>query len=231
VRRPGRRTKRKPAVFWDRDGTLIPDWGYLGDPSRVRLFSGAARALALLKKRGFLLFVVTNQSGVARGYFPEKAVGKVHRRLQDLLRPSGADMDGFFYCPHYPGGKVKSYGRVCGCRKPKPGMIRRAARRFPIDLSRSYMVGDKVDDLLLAEKARLAGGLLVRTGCGNRSARELRKRGRKAVPVLAGVPAAVRWILRHEPGEDRDGKGKNGRKSGPARGRVHPSSRKTRGTR
>jgi D-glycero-D-manno-heptose 1,7-bisphosphate phosphatase len=228
---PGRRGARKPAVFWDRDGTLMPDWGYLGDSSRVRLFSGVAQALARLKRRGFLLFVVTNQSGVARGYFPEEAVGKIHRRLQGLLRPSGAGMDGFFYCPHYPGGKVKSYGRVCGCRKPQPGMIRRAARRFPVDLSRSYMVGDKVDDLLLAEKARLAGGLLVRTGSGNRSARELRKRGWKTVPVFAGVPAAVGWILRHEPGGGRNGKGKSGRKAGAARGRFHHSGRKTRGTR
>ncbi|HEY5038449.1 MAG TPA: HAD-IIIA family hydrolase, partial [bacterium] len=151
--------------------------------------------LKLLKKAGFRLFVVTNQSGVARGYFPENMVKKAHLKIQGLLKAQGAGVDGFFYCPHYPQGKVKSFSRVCGCRKPKPGMVKEAARRFRLDLKRSFMVGDKGDDLLLAKKARLAKGLLVRTGNGRKTEKKMTGKERTKTIIVGDVLKAARWIL------------------------------------
>ncbi len=184
----------RPAVFLDRDGTLIEDVGYLADPSKVRVYRGAAPALRALRAAGYLLFVVTNQSGVARGYFPESAVKKVHRLLQARLKSQGARIDGFYYCPHYPGAPVKAYAKVCPCRKPKPGMVRQAQKAFPVDLKKSYMVGDKLDDLHLASRAGLAGAYLVRTGNGRRSERELKKIKGK-FPVVQGLAQAATAIL------------------------------------
>jgi D-glycero-D-manno-heptose 1,7-bisphosphate phosphatase len=189
-------SSRRPAVFLDRDGTLIPDVSYLSGLTQVRLFPFTARALKLLKKAGFRLFVVTNQSGVARGYFPENMVKKAHRKIQGLLKARGAGIDGFFYCPHYPQGKVKCFSRVCGCRKPKAGMVKEAARRFPLDLNRSFMVGDKMDDLLLAKKARLAKGLLVRTGNGRKTEKEMTGKERIKTVIVGDILKAARWILR-----------------------------------
>jgi D-glycero-D-manno-heptose 1,7-bisphosphate phosphatase len=184
----------RPAVFLDRDGTLIQDVGYLAAPSQVRIYRGAARALRALREAGYLLFVVTNQSGVARGYFPESAVKKVHRWIQARLKAQGARMDGFYYCPHYPGAPVKAYAKICSCRKPRPGMVRQASRDFAVDLKKSYMVGDKLDDLNLASRAKLAGAYLVRTGNGRRSERELKKLKGKS-PVVQGFAQAAAAIL------------------------------------
>lgn len=185
---------RKPAVFLDRDGTLIHDAGFLRHPSQVRLFSGSAEALKLLRRAGFYLFVVSNQSGVARGYFPESAVRKANQRVQSLLKARGTGIDRFFYCPHFPQGKVKSLSRTCPCRKPAPGMVREAAKLYPVDLKRSYVVGDKMDDLLLAQKARVAGGLLVRTGKGRKSEERLASARLRRTVVVSNILTAARWI-------------------------------------
>ncbi len=179
----------------DRDGTLIRDLGYLSDPAQVRLFAGSASALKVLRKAGFYLFILTNQSGVARGYFTENQVRKTHQRLRSLLARKGVKIDGFFYCPHHPRGKVKSLRRVCDCRKPKTGMVRQALRRFPVDLKKSYMVGDKIDDLLLARNAGMAKGLLVRTGNGRESEKELKARKFSSGVVVANIARASEWIL------------------------------------
>lgn len=187
-------TPKRPALFLDRDGTLIEDVGYLGRVSQIRFYRGAAKALRRLKEAGFLLFVVTNQSGVARGYFPESRVREIHRAIQSRLKAQGAGIDGFYYCPHYPGAEVRRYARICSCRKPKPGMVRQALRDFAVDPGKSYMVGDKLDDLGLAENARLGGGFLVRTGQGRRSERELKKQKRKS-PVAAGLAQVAEAIL------------------------------------
>jgi D-glycero-D-manno-heptose 1,7-bisphosphate phosphatase len=188
----------KPAVFFDRDGTLIHDVGYLSRLAQIRLFPQTAPALKSLREAGFYLFIVTNQSGAARGYFPVSMVHQAHRKLQMMLKSKGARIDAFFYCPHYPQGKVKSLSKVCDCRKPKPGMIRQALKRYPIDLKRSYVVGDKVDDVLLAKNARLAGSLLVRTGNGKKSAQEWAKLKLKKSAVVGDVSQAARWILKKE---------------------------------
>lgn len=168
--------RKRPAVFFDRDGTLITDVGYLNHLSQVKLFSQVAEALKTLRKAGFYLFVVTNQSGVARGYFSEAQVKKVHQKLQQMLKAQGAKIDAFFYCPHHPQGKVKSLSRKCDCRKPSTGMVKQALRRYPIDLRQSYVVGDKLDDVLLARNAKMAAGLLVRTGNGRQSEQDVKER-------------------------------------------------------
>lgn len=185
---------QKPAVFLDRDGTLIHDVGYLNHHSQIRLFPQTVPALKLLRKAGYRLFVVTNQSGVARGLFPESSVRQTHRKLQSLLKARGARIDGFFYCPHHPGGKVKSLSRVCRCRKPAPGMVEQAVRKYPIDRKRSFVIGDKLDDLLLARRARLAGGILVRTGKGRKSEKELAGKGLRGSTVVPNILSAARRL-------------------------------------
>ncbi len=191
----GTKAGKKPAVFLDRDGTLMPDLGYLGDPKKVKLYKGTAEALKILRREGFYLFVVTNQSGVARGYFPESSVKAVHRKLQNLLKAKGARIDAFFYCPHYKEGKAKRYVKVCDCRKPKPGMVKQALRKYPVDLKHSYGVGDKVDDLQLARNAKLAKGFLVRTGNGRASEKKLKISPLAKSRVVSDLLQAAQFIL------------------------------------
>ncbi|MCI0704798.1 MAG: D-glycero-beta-D-manno-heptose 1,7-bisphosphate 7-phosphatase [Planctomycetia bacterium] len=152
----------REAVFLDRDGTLIEEVHYLAEPEQVRLIANAAQAVRKLNEAGVLVVVVTNQAGVARGYFPESHVFEVHEHLSALLAQRGARLDGYYYCPHHPEG-VNEYRCECDCRKPKPGLLQRAARELDIDLSQSWMIGDKVSD---AEAGTAAGcrSILVRTG-------------------------------------------------------------------
>jgi D-glycero-D-manno-heptose 1,7-bisphosphate phosphatase len=158
-------TPPRPAIFLDRDGVVIEDSHYLGDPSRVRLVPGAAEAVALLNRAGWVVVVVTNQSGVARGMFTEADVAAVHEHLAELLRGYGARVDAFHHCPHHPEAEVAEYRVVCACRKPRAGMLLRAAGELGIDLAASWMIGDRVSDL----EAGAAAGCrtaLVRTGYG-----------------------------------------------------------------
>jgi D-glycero-D-manno-heptose 1,7-bisphosphate phosphatase len=155
----------REAVFLDRDGTLIEEVNYLASPEQVRLLPGAAQAVRRLNDAGVLVVVVTNQAGVARGYFPESRVTEVHERLSLLLGEHGAKIDAFYHCPHHPTEGVGVYRVACDCRKPKPGLLLTAAREWDIDLARSWMIGDKPSD---AEAGAAAGcrTLLVRTGHG-----------------------------------------------------------------
>ncbi len=141
-----------PAVFLDRDGTVMEDVGYLSDPGGVRLLPEAGGALRRLQEAGYRLVIVTNQSGVGRGMFAASDVEKVNERLRDLLRKEGVALDGVYVCPHRPEDG-------CSCRKPAPGLILRAADELGIDLSRSFMVGDKDSDV---EAGRAAGCRTVR---------------------------------------------------------------------
>lgn len=143
----------RAAVFIDKDGTLIDNVPYNVDPGLIRLSRRAGEALALLKRHGFLLFVVSNQSGVARGYFSESAVKGVKMRLAELLTEYGVALDDFYYCPHHPQGSVEEYACPCDCRKPMPGMLLAAARGHGVDLQRSWMVGDILDDVEAGHRA------------------------------------------------------------------------------
>lgn len=137
----------RPAVFLDRDGTIIEDADYLTSADQLRLLPGAARAMRRLKEAGFLLIVVTNQSAVARGWLDEAAIPGIHRELDRMLSADGVPADAYYHCPHLPGGSVPEYGVECDCRKPAPGMLLRAAADRQVDLERSYMVGDSMRDV------------------------------------------------------------------------------------
>jgi D-glycero-D-manno-heptose 1,7-bisphosphate phosphatase len=164
--------RRKPALFLDRDGVILEEAHYLSDPDQVRLMAGAAEALARVRRAGVPVVVVTNQSGVARGYFPENRVAAVHVRLNEILAPCGAEVDRFYFCPHHPKEGIGSYRLACECRKPAPGMLLRAAAELHLDLSRSFMVGDKICDVQAGARAGCRT-ILVRTGYGDDHARNV----------------------------------------------------------
>lgn len=137
----------KKAIFLDKDGTLIHDIPYNVDTSLIRWNDGVFESLRLLKDRGYLLIVVSNQSGIAHGYFTEREMMIVMEKMYHDLVEAGARLDGFYFCPHHPDGVVADYAKVCHCRKPAPGMILQAADDFNIDLSQSWMIGDILNDI------------------------------------------------------------------------------------
>lgn len=154
-----------PAIFMDRDGTVSHEVGYLNHASRFRLFPWTVDAVRHINRAGWLAVLVTNQAGVARGYFPESMVEEVHARLRGALEAGGARFDAIYYCPHHPSVGEAPYRKDCDCRKPRPGMLRRAEAELHADLSRSWVVGDRHGDLQLAWKVG-ARAALVKTGYG-----------------------------------------------------------------
>jgi D-glycero-D-manno-heptose 1,7-bisphosphate phosphatase len=152
-------TALKPAAFFDRDGVINLDHGYVGHPGRFELVEGAARAIALCRQAGYLIFVVTNQAGVARGLFDEEAVEALHIHMKTLLAAKGAPLDDIRYCPHHPEAKLAAYRKVCSWRKPGAGMILDLAKAWPVDLARSFLVGDKLSDMEAATAAGMRGFL------------------------------------------------------------------------
>ncbi|HEV7475076.1 MAG TPA: HAD family hydrolase [Pyrinomonadaceae bacterium] len=141
------------AVFIDRDGTISEEVGYINHPSRFRIFDYSAEAIKLLNNSGWLAVVVTNQAGVARGYFDEAMIQTVHRRLAEDLSTGGAKLDAIYYCAHHPSVGEPPYRFDCDCRKPRPGLIQRAAKDLDIDLAASWMIGDRYSDIELAHNA------------------------------------------------------------------------------
>ena len=144
---------KNPCVFLDKDGTLVEDIPYNVDPGLIRLSAGAAEGLRLLHASGFRLIVISNQSGVALGRFPESALAGVRARLEELLADVGVPLAGFYYCPHHPQGQLPCYTQACLCRKPQPGLITRAAWDHEIDLAGSWFVGDILDDVEAGHRA------------------------------------------------------------------------------
>ena len=141
------------AVFIDRDGTISEEVGYINHPSRFRVFPYSAAAIKLLNDSGWLAIVVTNQAGVARGYFAEDMIRTIHKTLEQEMASTDARIDAIYYCAHHPSVGDPPYRFDCDCRKPKPGLIRRAAEEFDIDLVNSWMVGDRYSDIELAHNA------------------------------------------------------------------------------
>lgn len=180
-----------PAVFFDKDGTLIEDVPYNVDPALIELAAGARELLVQLHEAGYRIVVVSNQSGVARGLFAEEALVAVEQRLTKLLREFGVPLAGFYYCPHLPKGKVLPYAIACGCRKPAPGLILRAAREHALDLARSWMVGDILDDI---EAGRRAGCRTILLDNGGETAWR-RAPLRTPDAIVPDLPAAARLIL------------------------------------
>lgn len=152
------------AVFLDKDGTLIEDVPYNVEPDKIQLTSGAVDGVRSLHAAGYKLFVISNQSGVARGYFPETALVAVEQHLREMLAAIGVPLAGFYYCPHHPDGIVSSYAISCNCRKPQPGLLRLAAAEHNIDLAQSWFIGDILHDV---EAGRLAGCRTILIDNGN----------------------------------------------------------------
>jgi D-glycero-D-manno-heptose 1,7-bisphosphate phosphatase len=184
----------KPAVFLDRDGTMVHDPGYLGRLDALQWFPYTIDAVRLLNRAGFLVIVATNQGGVGLGLYPESFVTEVHEFMAAAIAAAGAQVDGWFYCPHHPRATIDALRVACDCRKPLAGMVRQAQARHAIDLSRSFVVGDKMTDVGLAASVG-ARGILVRTGHGEG---EIAREG-GTVPGAAFVAndlmGATAWML------------------------------------
>jgi D-glycero-D-manno-heptose 1,7-bisphosphate phosphatase len=186
------------AVFLDRDGTLIEEVGYLDRVDRVELYPWTIDAVRAFNRAGLRVVLVSNQSGVARGFFTEAVVEDVHRHLASLLRAGGAHIDAYYYCPHHPDGKVPQYALACECRKPQRGLVDRAVRELDVDPERSYVVGDRWLDVALA-RAVGAKGILVRTGYG--ATEEMRPpEGLRADAIADNLIGATSWVLEREEG-------------------------------
>jgi D-glycero-D-manno-heptose 1,7-bisphosphate phosphatase len=181
-------------VFLDRDGTIIEDVGFLRAVSQIDLLPWAAAAIRQLRDAGYVVVVITNQSGVGRGYFDEAHVAATHRALDAALAAAGAAVDGYYYCPHYPDSADPRYGGTCDCRKPAPGLLWRAAQDLGLDLGASWMVGDWWRDV---EAGHAAGTrtILIRTG---RSAEHRPAPPGAPTPdaILNNLMEAAGWILR-----------------------------------
>lgn len=183
------------AVFLDRDGTVTEEVGYLTSLDMLKLIRGAGAAIKRLNEAGYKVVLVTNQSGVARGYFPESLVDDAHGLLRRMLMEHGALLDGIYYCPHHPTAGKTAYTVVCDCRKPETGLLDRAARDLAIDLKQSFMVGDKWIDVELGHRAGMRS-ILVRTGYSPDDPGNIRP-AHVSDPDLTAhdLAEAVQWII------------------------------------
>lgn len=184
-----------PAVFLDRDGCVNVEDDHITDIERFRLYPDSLDAMKRLSSVGFLIVIITNQSGIARGLMTEDLVYKTHALLLRLAVEAAIRIDRIEYCPHHPDGVVPEFAIECDCRKPAPGMILRAAKALPIDLESSYVVGDKISDIKLGPATGVKS-VLVRTGFGARE-EETIKRGEADPPdhIADGIAGAVDWII------------------------------------
>ncbi len=177
-------SRAKPAVFFDRDGTLLTERGYLSDPRKIYFYPSVVPALKRLQKAGYRLIVISNQSGVGRGYFSLATLKRINHRFRSLLRARGIAVDGIYYCPHSPNAG-------CRCRKPKPYLLKQAAARWKIPVSASFVVGDQMTDIGMAKSAG-ATPVLVLTGAGRSNRKKALSLGAK---VTRNVATAADWIL------------------------------------
>ena len=200
--------EKQAAIFLDRDGTINDEVGYLDRPEKLRMLPGAARAIRLINECGLKAIVVTNQSGVARGFFDEAMVAAIHLKMQEFLAAEGARIDHFYYCPHHPTDGAGSYLQECSCRKPAPGMLLRAAEELALSLNDSYIIGDTLKDIEAGGRIGVKG-VLVQTGYGRESAALLADSDRgttgaaicRPVYIAVNLEDAVRWIIADRSGE------------------------------
>lgn len=191
--------KKNLAIFLDRDGTINEEVGYLDSIDKLRIIPAAFEAIRLINKSRMKAVVITNQAGVARGLFDEAFVRQTHEQLQASFCQKGSVIDAFYYCPHHPTEGSPDYRKICDCRKPSPGLIFQAARDMDIDLSASYMIGDRYRDVEAAHRAGVKG-VLVKTGYGtdvveNVGPDQETPEG-KPEYIADNVLEAVRWIMR-----------------------------------
>ena len=186
------------AVFLDRDGTLNEEVGYVNHIERFYLLPRVGRAIRLLNQQGWKAVVITNQSGVARGYFPESLVHQVHSKMEELLGKEGARLDGIYYCPHHPEIGSPPYRQKCRCRKPDTGLIEKASKELDLDPSGSYVVGDRGADMEFARRVG-AKAILVLTGYGKGEWEYFGGQWKvKPDYVAEDLLEAVQWILQRE---------------------------------
>lgn len=189
---------KKPAVFLDRDGTVNREVGFLDRMDRLELLPGVAEAMRSLQQAGYLPVIVTNQSGIARGYYSERRLKRIHGRLRRMLRRLGIKPAGIYYCPFYPGpARIKRYRQVSELRKPAPGMLLHAAARLNIDLAASWMIGDRPSDIG-AGKAAGCSTVLVRTGYGETALKNREQWDVEPDLIAADLPAAAAYILQNK---------------------------------
>lgn len=186
---------KKGAVFLDRDGTINEEVGYLNDLAKLSLIPGAAEAVRMINESGMKAVVVTNQSGVGRGYFTEDFVKAAHEKIQERLGEKGAHIDAFYFCPHMPPEGGAEGAKACLCRKPETGMFRQAAEDLNIDLGLSYMVGDNLKDILAGQNAGVKT-VLVRTGYGTETEKGSFPAGAGPLYIADDLLDAVKWIMR-----------------------------------
>jgi D-glycero-D-manno-heptose 1,7-bisphosphate phosphatase len=181
------------AVFLDRDGTINEEVNYLGDPALLKLTPGAAKAIHLLNAHKIPVIVITNQAGIARGYFNEAQMHSVHHALDLMLVADNAKIDAYYFCPHHPTAGIGEYKTNCACRKPEPGMLHQAAQDLNLDLSKSYLVGDKLTDI---QAGNLAGcqTVLVETGYGKAESK-VQQDEIKIDRISPDLLDAIDWIL------------------------------------
>jgi D-glycero-D-manno-heptose 1,7-bisphosphate phosphatase len=190
------KSNKNRAVFLDRDGTINEEVGYLSQPENIRILPDAPDAIKLLKEAGYKVLVITNQSGVARGYYTEDDVQLINKKINEHLMQSGASIDGFFYCPHHPDGIIAEYSYACKCRKPEGGMVLEAADKFNLDLTKSFIIGDKLSDLQMAESLG-ARAVLVLTGYGKREMEKYRNNSSFEIHYIAkNLLNAAHWIVK-----------------------------------
>lgn len=183
-------TQRVPAIFLDRDGTINVDHGYVHEIDNFQFIDGVIDACRELKKMGFALVLVTNQSGIARGMFSEEQFMQLTEWMDWSLADREVDLDGIYFCPHLPDASVDAYRQTCDCRKPQPGMLLQAQQELDIDMAASYMVGDKVEDMLAAAAAGVGTKVLVRTGKAVTEDGE--KQADWVLDSLADLPEAIK---------------------------------------
>lgn len=184
---------KNKACFLDRDGVLIHEKCYLYKPEEVEIYTESYNAISALKSNGFKIIVVTNQAGVARGFFKEADILKVHAEIDRQLSNKNLSIDAYYYCPHHPNGIFKEYSIDCECRKPKPNMILQASKDLNIELSMSFLIGDKISDLLAAKNAGCQSAL-VKTGHGIEYVEKAEQLGFK---VFDNIDTAVNYFLKY----------------------------------
>lgn len=188
----------RPAVFLDRDGTINEQLGYINHISRFILLPGVGKAMSLLNKNNYIVVVTSNQSGVARGYFPIKLVQETNEMMKRELAKYNAYVDEIYFCPHHPDGVLPEYSRDCSCRKPGIGLIKKARSELSIDMERSYVIGDRWLDIEFAHNANLPG-ILVLTGYGKGDLEYVVPHKQiKPIFVAENLLRAVKWILEQD---------------------------------
>jgi D-glycero-D-manno-heptose 1,7-bisphosphate phosphatase len=189
----------RPAIFIDRDGTINKECDYLSDTNDFELLPDAGRAISLLNKSNYHVVVISNQSGVARGYFSIESVAEIHNLMRKELEKEEAFIDKIYFCPHHPDGVIPEYSKECNCRKPNTGLIEKAGSELDIDMKGSYVIGDKWLDIECAHNANLSG-ILVLTGYGMEELQCIATHPQITKPafVAKDLLVAVQWILERD---------------------------------